>query len=249
MALQTVRAIQKLCFATYILQLSLNQEYFPVQEDSSGLCSNPKCECRGAVRKQSSEAEVWKAEESGLSKTSPSLWGVTEMVSKSECKVVELQSFASFRSGRTGRRRNSENRAWITETFAVTMPWFHKATEFFRKYPTLDGFVSLGKQRLQNFWTKAEDSFMQDWSSEVLWLNPPFSQMDRVVRKVLMEGASGLLVIPCWHRFLWFTVLFRVAGNWWDIPQEAEFFQTIHGRPLKQRPDWATRVLHFDASK
>ena len=114
--------------------------------------------------------------------------------------------------------------AWLTETYALVMPWFRKAVELAGQEPTVDAFASKGNNRISRYWTLQDDAFSQDWSQEYLWMNPPFSQMETVVRKILAEEARGILVIPCWRRFLWFSVLQRIAVTWIDVPQDVRLY-------------------------
>jgi hypothetical protein len=98
--------------------------------------------------------------------------------------------------------------------------------------PTVDAFASNGNQRVSKFWTIQDDAFKQNWSNEILWANPSFSQLDRVLQKILIEDPQGILIVPCWTRFLWFTVLESIAVKWRDIPADAESYQSIHCRKL-----------------
>jgi hypothetical protein len=212
------------------------------------------CDCRSPYRKVTDYSETWSAGESGESVTSPIWWGVrTDSVESVGQYARQINStavhtpFASFGSGRVGRRKQTENRAWVTETYAVVMPWFQKAVALAGQEPTVDAFASKGNNRVSRYWTKQDDAFLQDWSQEYLWMNPPFSQMETVIRKILVDEARGILVIPCWNRFLWFSVLYRIAVTWIDVPRDVQLYETIHGKALDQRPDWRSRIVVFDA--
>ena len=78
-------------------------------------------------------------------------------------------------------------------------------------------------------------------------MNPSFSKLEQVVQNILQEQAQGILIIPCWKGQLWFTVLGNIAVKWWDIPHDVELYDSVHGVPLKQRPDWTSRAVVFNA--
>ena len=69
-----------------------------------------------------------------------------------------------------------------------------------------------------------------------------------MVRKILAEDAKGILVSPCWRRFLWFSVLHRIAVTLIDVPQDVQLYESIHLKALEQRKDWSTRIVVFKAS-
>ena len=101
----------------------------------------------------------------------------------------KVYTFASVGSGQNRRRKQTDNRAWVTETFTVSEKWFSKLVQYAEEQPTVDAFASERNNRVQRYWTRKDDAFDQDWGSEYLWLNPPFSQMEKVIRKILTEVA------------------------------------------------------------
>ena len=44
-----------------------------------------------------------------------------------------------------------------------------------------------------------EDAFAQSWKGQFLWMNPPYSMLDKVVHKLAEDGASAILVCPIGH--------------------------------------------------
>ena len=68
-----------------------------------------------------------------------------------------------------------------------------------------------------------------------------------MIHKILVYQACGILTVPCWKRCLWFTVLGEIAVKWIDIPHNALFFQSVHGRPLRQKPGLTVRAVVFNA--
>ena len=66
--------------------------------------------------------------------------------------------------------------------------------------PTVDGFSLENYKSWDRWWGAVslygEDAFLQSWSSEKLWLNPPFSRLAEVVDKLERDQADALLVVP-----------------------------------------------------
>lgn len=134
-----------------------------------------------------------------------------------------------------------------TEHYTVCQSWFSRILEWAEFVPAVDAFATANNARLPQFWTVADDAFAQDWSSVPLWMNPPFSRLTSVLDKIIRDESYGILVVPVWTRFDWFTLLGRIAINWWDIPPDEPFFQDENGQPLPPRPNWTVRVVVFDA--
>ena len=99
------------------------------------------------------------------------------------------------------------SRTWKTETYVVTEIWKNRIIDWAEMIPTIAAFASPGNNRFKEYWTKRDDAFLQDWSRDVLWINPAFSMMEKVLRKILTDQARGILVIPIWTRYVWFPLM------------------------------------------
>jgi len=65
--------------------------------------------------------------------------------------------------------------------------------------PSCDAFASPHTAQLSTFWTATDDALRQDWvGSGLLWANPPFSLLPRVLAKLRSEGGNCLLLVPEW---------------------------------------------------
>ena len=109
-------SLQVLGVTVFVLQMILEQETPPIQEDSTGQCDRMSCDCRTSYRKKTDHSETWAAGESGEPVTSPSWWGVrldspVEQDLPRVNRIVSKPPFASFGSGRTGHRKQTENSA------------------------------------------------------------------------------------------------------------------------------------------
>lgn len=74
--------------------------------------------------------------------------------------------------------------------------------------PTVDGFGDAELHVWPRWWgpgsSECEDAFSMYWGSEpLLWLNPPFTLLDRVVQKLMADRGTAILVMPHWQN-QWF---------------------------------------------
>ena len=70
--------------------------------------------------------------------------------------------------------------------------------------PPIDAFATETNHLCPVWWGPGgehENAFAQSWKGQVLWMNPPYSMLDKVVYKLTEDGASARLVVPDWpHR-------------------------------------------------
>ena len=76
--------------------------------------------------------------------------------------------------------------------------------------PTVDGFSQKETARLERWWgpgsSEAEDAFSRSWSNEVVWANPPFSLLHKVLVKVVDDKAHAIVVMPEWRTHSFFRL-------------------------------------------
>ena len=74
------------------------------------------------------------------------------------------------------------------------------------------------------------DCFTRSWSGGVRWRNPTPRGVDRVLLKVLRDGALGSPLLPVWHATWWWRRL-RPDGkhlgafvtDWLELPRQSLF--------------------------
>ena len=65
--------------------------------------------------------------------------------------------------------------------------------------PARDCFASARNARFAAYWDKGDDAFSKPWGGgELLWMNPPFSMISRVLDKISAENANVVLIAPQW---------------------------------------------------
>jgi len=104
--------------------------------------------------------------------------------------------------------------------------------------PTIDMFASRLNAKLDRFvsWLPdlnafAVDAFSMTWTFHYLYAFPPFSLLPGVIQKLRMDGASAILVVPCWPTQAWFPGLLRIlAAPPLAIPVTEQVLRLVHNR-------------------
>lgn len=97
--------------------------------------------------------------------------------------------------------------------------------------PQVDAFATAENKQVPRFWsrfwsegTEGVDAFARTWHrSTPLWLNPPFSLMGRVLKKILDDQGEALVCAPRWP-----------TASWWPLLRELSTRPPIR---LPPRPD------------
>ena len=133
-------------------------------------------------------------------------------------------------------------------SFEVIPDMFKRILKHVAVQPEVDLFASKKNAKLPAFFTLHQDAFLQDWSQNVLYICPPFSQLDHIVEKILNDQAEGILLIPVWKHQPWFHRLASIVLAWWNIPPEVSVLQTPSGAVIPPQRDLVLRVVHFNAT-
>ena len=77
---------------------------------------------------------------------------------------------------------------------------------------TLDPCASHENAKCRKYYTKKDDGLKQDWSGEVVFMNPPYSrEMPKWIEKAYKESLKGALVVALipsrtdtryWHEYI-----------------------------------------------
>ena len=119
--------------------------------------------------------------------------------------------------------------------------WWHGMT------PDWDVFASEAQRQVERFTSAHQNAFRQDWSKGQLWLHPPYSMLEEVVRKVEAEGASALLCVPRWEHAGWHQhVSKHSVGRPYAVSGRA--FTDLTGRELPE-PAWDVEVYRLQGAK
>ena len=98
----------------------------------------------------------------------------------------------------------------------------HRLIELAQSDFTFDPFASaetsMAEKRCSLLATPPTDGFAQPWRGEYVFLNPPWRDLDRVLRKIRQEQASGVLVIPWWPTRPWWSAACQLRAQWVCLP-------------------------------
>jgi hypothetical protein len=107
--------------------------------------------------------------------------------------------------------------------------WFVGQGPFF---PRVDWFASSENAQLDRFYSwkrdpaaDGVDAFMFDWSMCEGYIFPPFALIPRILRKIIEDGASVLLVHPDWPGALWAPDLLRMVVHSIQLPVTADLLR------------------------
>ena len=146
----------------------------------------------------------------------------------------------------------SASRTYKTEAYAVLpslkqeiLAWAGVSGR--EQQSMVDAFAQKCNAQFPRYWTQAQDAFSKDWGRDHLWVNAPFSRMQDVVLKAIMDQAQGIMIVPVWKAHDWFWELGEIALDWWDLPADQPVYQDNAGFVLPPSRGWTTRVVLFDA--
>jgi len=61
--------------------------------------------------------------------------------------------------------------------------------------------------------SESVDSFTLHWGKVYFYAFPPFCLVGRVIRKIILENANGIIVVPKWSTQPWFSEFMNMVGN------------------------------------
>ena len=102
---------------------------------------------------------------------------------------------------------------------------------------------------------KRRDAFTYSWDrllsdpQHVLWANPPFSMMEQVVTKIILEPTRVVLVTPEWRDYPWWKPLDFITVARTYIPASQAIYKGDCQRQTLPAPGWRTVVSLVDSKK
>ena len=123
--------------------------------------------------------------------------------------------------------------------------------------PSVDAFVDTELNLCPRWWgpgsSETENAFDRNWGDEsLLWMNPPFSLLPRVVDKIHKDGARVVLIMPLWEDREFFTKIQPMILRKCVYPEGSKVFeQKRKAMPGIRWPVWCVLVdgreaLSFD---
>ena len=82
------------------------------------------------------------------------------------------------------------------------------------------------------------------WSQDGQFFNPPFSQIGRVLQKMVAERAGGILIVPRWTMKDWYPLLDRLTIHRRRLYRNVSLYMNEAGEMLPS-PAWGTWALRI----
>jgi phage N-6-adenine-methyltransferase len=80
---------------------------------------------------------------------------------------------------------------------------------------TLDACATADNAKCTRYYTKEQDGLAQDWSGEIVWMNPPYSAIKAWISKAWQEGHKPRTTVVC-------LIPARTdTAYWWDYVMTA----------------------------
>ena len=141
-------------------------------------------------------------------------------------------------------RLTNEMRMRALEEIGVPKSWI-----------TMDLFAN-GKNATEKLFVNAKmDAFTYDWSQlmehsdEVLWANPPFSMLDKVITKIILEPCKVVLVTPEWKDSRWWKPLDQITVARTYLPCDVGIYISDNKDDVLPHPAWRTAISLVDTTK
>jgi hypothetical protein len=105
---------------------------------------------------------------------------------------------------------------------------------------TLDAFACAATAQLPRYcalkadpFALSRDAFSLDWSTEDLFLNPPWKELPRVLSKLRRGGGRGVLIVPEWPSQLWYPTMLQLAQSIVPLPRPSRCVRLAHDGPVE----------------
>jgi hypothetical protein len=120
--------------------------------------------------------------------------------------------------------RLTDRDAW-TLSPSVQRMLMQRAQAVFRKSISLDAFACPRSKVTSRFVSRhfapealAEDGLLLDWSSEVVWVNPPWALLSDVLCKLRAEHPTAVLIVPVCPSQTWCPSLLTLEAFHVELP-------------------------------
>lgn len=134
------------------------------------------------------------------------------------CEERRLFVFASYIKSKENVEADEESRRTNIDTeWDLSSMAFNKIVAYFGK-PEVDLFASRLNTKCSSYvsWKRDPsafnvDAFTIDWSSYYFYAFPPFSLILKSLRKIINDGAIGIMVVPYWKSQPWYPLFLSLA--------------------------------------
>ncbi|XP_011859425.1 PREDICTED: uncharacterized protein LOC105556921 [Vollenhovia emeryi] len=153
------------------------------------------------------------------------------------CEERRLWVFAEYISSKENKEADALSRIQNIDTeWELADYAFHQIRKTFGE-PEIDLFASKTnkKCRIYSSWERDPDAivvnaFTLSWSNLNFYAFPPFSIIAKVLHKIKVEKASGIVVVPRWTSQIWFPVFMKLVKG-----PYLEFHPNVNLSPCRTR--------------
>ena len=157
------------------------------------------------------------------------MWDVLKMKAKSTdmvegllrlhaiCRDLDVHLLPEYIPGELNQEADRLSRLIERQDWQLHPHLFDRIAKV-RWTPTVDGFASETNAQLSRYWSwtyepraSATDFLKQDLRGELVYGNPPFTLIQRVLVEVERQGARMLLVAPIWTTAPWWPTIMRLS--------------------------------------
>ena len=115
----------------------------------------------------------------------------------------------------------------------------------------IDLFASVNHAQETLFLTEHNSSWNYNWhrlcpGEEVLWANPPFEDVKKVLTKACLEPCRLVVVIPVWKSGGWQQLLDKIMVGQYIVPHYTPLFERAVGPGLLPGKHWTVSVNYID---
>ena len=137
--------------------------------------------------------------------------------------------------GREGKaRRGPED--WWSEDWTVRWECKTQITDSLGVNPELDLFALQYNKRCHRFYgpdsDEITDAMKTSWHGQMVWANPPFSMMGKVVSKMISDNAHGILIVPAWETTDWYPKALKIVVRRMIFPAGKQLFK-LRGKSVE----------------
>ena len=144
-------------------------------------------------------------------------------------------------------RRGVTHRSWGGPR--ITSQFLKEVVNWTREKPKIDVFAAGRQAMCPRSCGRRTDAFEQSWWAEMLFLLPPEHCYRRVIDKIILEGARGILLVPVTKEASWYRAIGELAVDWWGVPADTPIFADSQGCAVYGEGHRQWRVVLFHAAE
>ena len=147
-------------------------------------------------------------------------------------------------------------RLFKKESYTLVDQWKEKALqdlEISRGSLTIDLFANHINHQETKYCTRKNSAYMYNWeklgNDSLMWANPPFSQLSKVLTKAAMEPCKIVMCTPNWPGDYWMRILEKISSSQVKIPVGVGLYKGDWDKKPLPPPKWETLISLVDTTR